>query len=151
MRPIHELAADICTLAGRINAANHRWLVLIAEFDRREGWADSSTQSCAHWLNWKCGIAMGAARHRAARREVRARVSPLPGGGGVVGAPVDSVAPGFTQPRGDWSEIPQGVLVARWRGERMDYGLAIDGLIHRARQAKDVPAGTSPPPRASSR
>jgi Domain of unknown function (DUF222)/HNH endonuclease len=64
MRPIHELAADICTLAGRINAANHRWLVLIAEFDRRHGWSDSSTQSCAHWLNWKCGIAMGAAREK---------------------------------------------------------------------------------------
>jgi hypothetical protein len=64
MRPIHELAADICTLAGRINAANHRWLVLIAEFDRRQGWSDSSTQSCAHWLNWKCGIAMGAAREK---------------------------------------------------------------------------------------
>lgn len=64
MRPIHELAADICTLAGRINAANHRWLLLIAEFDRREGWSDSSTQSCAHWLNWKCGIAMGAAREK---------------------------------------------------------------------------------------
>ena len=64
MRPIHELAADICTLAGRINAANHRWLVLIAEFDRRNGWSDSSTQSCAHWLNWKCGMAMGAAREK---------------------------------------------------------------------------------------
>jgi hypothetical protein len=64
MRPIHELAADICTLAGRINAANHRWLLLIAEFDRRKGWAESSTQSCAHWLNWKCGIAMGAAREK---------------------------------------------------------------------------------------
>ena len=64
MRPIHELAADICTLAGRINAANHRWLLLIAEFDRRKGWSESSTQSCAHWLNWKCGIAMGAAREK---------------------------------------------------------------------------------------
>jgi hypothetical protein len=64
MRPLHELAADICSLAGRINAANHRWLLLIAEFDRRKGWSDSSTQSCAHWLNWKCGIAMGAAREK---------------------------------------------------------------------------------------
>ena len=51
MRPIHELAADICTLAGRIYAANHRWLLLIAEFDRRMGWSDGLTQSCAHWLD----------------------------------------------------------------------------------------------------
>ena len=64
MRPIDELAAEICTLAGHINAASHRWLVLIAEFDRRNGWSDSATQSCAHWLNWKCGIAMGAAREK---------------------------------------------------------------------------------------
>jgi hypothetical protein len=64
MRPLPELAADICSLAGRINAANHRWLTLIAEFDRRKGWNDGLTQSCAHWLNWKCGVAMGAARER---------------------------------------------------------------------------------------
>lgn len=64
MRSIDELANEICTLTGHINAANHRWLVLVAEFDRRNGWSDSATQSCAHWLNWKCGIAMGAAREK---------------------------------------------------------------------------------------
>ena len=64
MQSIDELAAEICTLAGHINAANHRFLALVAEFDRRNGWADSATQSCAHWLNWKCGIAMGAAREK---------------------------------------------------------------------------------------
>ena len=64
MRTIDELAAEICTLAGHINAANHRLLVLIAEYDRRNGWSDGATQSCAHWLNWKCGIAMGAAREK---------------------------------------------------------------------------------------
>jgi hypothetical protein len=64
MRSIGELAADICTLAGHLNAANHRLLLLVAEFDRRDGWSDGATQSCAHWLNWKCGIAMGAAREK---------------------------------------------------------------------------------------
>jgi hypothetical protein len=64
MRSLDELATEICTLAGHINAANHRFLTLIAEFDRRNGWSDSATQSCAHWLNWKCGIAMGAAREK---------------------------------------------------------------------------------------
>jgi len=62
--PIAELEAQITELAGHLNAANHRWLVLIAEFDRREGWADGSTQSCAHWLSWKCGIDPGAAREK---------------------------------------------------------------------------------------
>ena len=64
MRPIDDLAAEICTLAGKLNAANYRWLQLIAEFDQREGWSDGATQSCAHWLSWKCGVAMGAAREK---------------------------------------------------------------------------------------
>jgi hypothetical protein len=64
MRSIESLSNEICTLAGHINAANHRWLVLIGEFDRRNGWNDGATQSCAHWLNWRCGLAMGAAREK---------------------------------------------------------------------------------------
>src|ERR1700740_915186 len=59
-----ELEAQITELAGHLNAGTYRWLTLIAEFDRRGGWGDSATQSCAHWLNWKCGIDMGAARER---------------------------------------------------------------------------------------
>lgn len=59
-----ELAARITELAGHLNAANHQWLTLIAEFDRRNGWSDAATQSCAHWLNWQCGIALGAAREK---------------------------------------------------------------------------------------
>jgi hypothetical protein len=34
MRTLDELTTEICTLAGHLNAANHRLLVLIAEFDR---------------------------------------------------------------------------------------------------------------------
>jgi hypothetical protein len=64
MRSIDELVSEICTLTGHMNAANHRWLMLIGEFDRRTGWSDGATQSCAHWLNWKCGIAIGAAREK---------------------------------------------------------------------------------------
>jgi hypothetical protein len=64
MRPIAELAIELSTLPGHINAANHRFLVLLGEFDRRQGWSDGATQSCAHWLNWKCGIAVGAAREK---------------------------------------------------------------------------------------
>jgi hypothetical protein len=64
MRSLDELATEIFCLSGHLNAANHRFLTLIAEFDRRQGWSDSMTQSCAHWLNWKCGIGMGAAREK---------------------------------------------------------------------------------------
>jgi hypothetical protein len=61
---VRELAAQITELAGHLNAAHYRWLSLIAEFDRRNGWSDGSTPSCAHWLNWQCGIDLGAAREK---------------------------------------------------------------------------------------
>jgi hypothetical protein len=62
--PTCDLEAQITELAGHLNAANRRWLALIAEFDRRKGWSRCATHSCAHWLNWKCGIDLGAAREK---------------------------------------------------------------------------------------
>jgi hypothetical protein len=59
-----ELEAQITELAGHLNAANYRWLTLIGQFDRRHGWADGKLPSCAHWLNFKCGLNLGAARER---------------------------------------------------------------------------------------
>jgi hypothetical protein len=59
-----ELSDQIVELAGHINAAHYRFLMLIAEWDQRKGWNDGASQSCAHWLNWKCGIDMGAAREK---------------------------------------------------------------------------------------
>lgn len=59
-----DLIDQITTLAGHLNAANARFLRLIAELDRRRGWAEWGVKSCAHWLNWKCGLALGAARER---------------------------------------------------------------------------------------
>lgn len=64
IRSTHELADQILELAGHLNAANYRFLILIAEFDRRSGWNCGATQDCAHWLNWKCGIDLGAAREK---------------------------------------------------------------------------------------
>jgi hypothetical protein len=62
--PLAELENQITELAGHLNAANYRWLMLIAEFDRRIGWADGKLHSCAHWLNFKVGLNLGAARER---------------------------------------------------------------------------------------
>ncbi|MET0986844.1 MAG: DUF222 domain-containing protein [Steroidobacteraceae bacterium] len=64
VRELNELRDEITQLSGHLNAANYRFLRLIGEFDRRQGWVDNVTQSCAHWLNWKCGIALGAAREK---------------------------------------------------------------------------------------
>jgi len=62
--PIEDLEAQITELAGHLNAANYRWLLLIREFDRRLGWVDGKLASCAHWLNFKCGLNLGAAREK---------------------------------------------------------------------------------------
>jgi len=59
-----ELEAQITEVAGHLNAANYRWLTLIGEFDRRHGWADGKLPSCAHWLNFKVGLNLGAAREK---------------------------------------------------------------------------------------
>jgi Domain of unknown function (DUF222)/HNH endonuclease len=61
---LDELEDQITELAGHLNAANYRWLTLIAEFDRRNGWHDGKLHSCAHWLNFKVGLNLGAAREK---------------------------------------------------------------------------------------
>jgi hypothetical protein len=58
------LIDQITALAGHLNAANARFLALVAELDRRRAWAEWGVKSCAHWLNWKCGIGLGAAREK---------------------------------------------------------------------------------------
>jgi hypothetical protein len=64
IRSTNDLADQIVELAGHLNAAHYRFLSLIAEFDRRKGWNCRATRDCAHWLNWKCGIDLGAAREK---------------------------------------------------------------------------------------
>jgi hypothetical protein len=61
---VDALEHQITELAAHIHAANHRLLCLIAEFDRRKGWNHWGVLSCAHWLNWKCGIGLIAAREK---------------------------------------------------------------------------------------
>ena len=63
-RVLDALEAEITELWGHINAATARFLTLLAEFDRREGWAQHGLSSCAHWLNWQCGISRVAAREK---------------------------------------------------------------------------------------
>ncbi|MGI8685650.1 MAG: DUF222 domain-containing protein [Acidimicrobiales bacterium] len=39
-----------------------RWLALVAEFDRRQGWGHQGAKSCAEWLSWRCGLSLVAGR-----------------------------------------------------------------------------------------
>ncbi|HEY7776008.1 MAG TPA: DUF222 domain-containing protein, partial [Kineobactrum sp.] len=61
---LQTLEDQITELAAHISAATWRLLALIREYDLRSGWNGGGTKSCAHWLNWKCGINVGAAREK---------------------------------------------------------------------------------------
>ena len=59
-----QLGAEITELCSYIYAAESRLLALIREFDEKDYWAQQGLCSCAHWLNFKCGIGMNAAREK---------------------------------------------------------------------------------------
>jgi hypothetical protein len=59
---LERLEAQICELAGHLAAATCRFLVLLADFDARRGWASWEMTSCAAWLSWKCQLSPGTAR-----------------------------------------------------------------------------------------
>jgi hypothetical protein len=73
--PLERLEREMGELAAHIHAATCRWLGLIAEFDRRRGWADWGCKSCAQWLSWQCALAPPAAREHV---RVARRLSELP-------------------------------------------------------------------------
>ena len=64
--PMPEDDDDLNTrLAGHINAATYRFLKLLAEQIRRGTWVGGDeVKSPAHWLNYRCGITIGAAREK---------------------------------------------------------------------------------------
>src|SRR5690606_13288576 len=60
-----DLSDAITHLAGQINAAQYRFLKLLAALIEREAWLGcSGMKSPAHWLNYYCGIDLGAAREK---------------------------------------------------------------------------------------
>ncbi len=59
----HALGEHIAALAARLHAATYELLVLLAQFDERNGW-NGGFLSCAHWLHWRTGIDLGAAREK---------------------------------------------------------------------------------------
>ena len=61
-REMVQLGDRIAELSSRIQAATYELLVLIREFDAREGW--DGCRSCAHWLGWRTGLRLGAAREK---------------------------------------------------------------------------------------
>jgi hypothetical protein len=58
-----RLGDEIAELSAHLDAATARLLELIREFDARGGWSHGF-RSCAHWLAWRVGMNLGAARER---------------------------------------------------------------------------------------
>jgi hypothetical protein len=53
-----RVSDEITELCGYIYAATYQLLLKIREFDQNQLWAGVGVCSCAHWLNFRCGIGM---------------------------------------------------------------------------------------------
>lgn len=58
------LGERITEYAAWLNAGEYRLLEMIHEFDRDRLWQQDGILSCAHWLGWKCGVGLNAAREK---------------------------------------------------------------------------------------
>ena len=61
---LEQLGERIAEQAAHFDAAMHRLLVDLREFDERGGWHVQGALSCAHWLNWRVGWDLVTARER---------------------------------------------------------------------------------------
>ena len=68
-----RLEADIKSLAAHISAATCRWLLMLAEYDRRKGYEQWECVSIEQWLSVHTGLASSTARaHVAVGRDLAA-------------------------------------------------------------------------------
>lgn len=120
-----ELADEITTLAGHLNAALALWLAHVAEFDRRRAWAAWGCVSCAHWIAWRCSLAPKTAREHV---RVACRLEELP-----------LVAAAFAR-----GELSYSKVRALTRLEEIeDEATLVDlGLVHTAAQLEKVVRAT---------
>ena len=63
-RSLDQLETELISLSSRINAQEYEFLVLLREFDLRQGWKIYHFNYCWEWLNMKCGMAPGTAREK---------------------------------------------------------------------------------------
>ncbi len=63
-RSLDQLEDALMSCAQRINASEYEFLVLVREFDIRQGWKAWNLSNCAEWLNLKCGVTMNTAREK---------------------------------------------------------------------------------------
>jgi hypothetical protein len=61
---LEQLGERIAEQAAHLDAAMHRLLADLREFDERGGWHVQGALSCAHWLSWRVGWDLVTARER---------------------------------------------------------------------------------------
>src|ERR1043165_8175675 len=59
---LEHLGERIAEQAAHLDAATHRLLVDLREFDKRGGWHKQGALSCAHWLSWRVGWSLVVSR-----------------------------------------------------------------------------------------
>jgi hypothetical protein len=64
MANVEELGEEIASLAAHLDAATHRLLECLRQFDSAGGWHDQGAISCAHWLSWRTGLDAATAREK---------------------------------------------------------------------------------------
>ena len=64
MFTVEALGEEIATLSVHLDAARHRLLECIRQFDESRGWGAQGAVSCAHWLAWRLGLDLGTAREK---------------------------------------------------------------------------------------
>ncbi|HLF30991.1 MAG TPA: DUF222 domain-containing protein, partial [Xanthomonadales bacterium] len=118
---LQQLEDDITELAAHVDAATFRWLELIGSFDQQGGWHGTGILSCAHWLNWRCGLNLGAAREQV--RVARA----LPG--------LPKISQAFRQGRVSFSKVRAMTRVATAANEEVLLNIALGGTASHVERA----------------
>jgi hypothetical protein len=63
-RAIDDVETSLIESWRGVSQATHRFLVLLREFDLRQGWRAYGNADCAEWLDWRCGIARVTAQEK---------------------------------------------------------------------------------------
>jgi hypothetical protein len=61
---LKSLGEEIATFAARVDVATHALIARLRQFDAHEGHAHDELPTCAHWLSWRTGIGLNAAREK---------------------------------------------------------------------------------------
>src|SRR5690242_21847950 len=64
MNELEQLGERIAEQAAHLDAAMHRFLTDLREFDQRGGWHQQGARTCAHWLAWRVGWDLVTSRER---------------------------------------------------------------------------------------